>query len=366
MGQKPKKNQIFYNLPSTNSGNIKKTEKMALKSALDIVNKIDYISPKFSDKIENMIKKAIKYRDSRAILESVEDALSETGIPHDLQFQLGLLPQTPEAPRPSSVLVHILDPESYEKNIGENQKGMAFYSRKIHPIRSNNLYFTTPAIFLKGYDPTTLVHEVTHLYDEDLQKKIARIKNDVEYQLNKNELLADFNAIISAIYFNNNLTYPVFFSQHMQKVTDLQFLKSNYFSNIILWSLIKESIEKNGFYETIKMKEQIIKEAEKYFCDHIANLFADVYFKNSSGLKFKDAIKSLNFIIRQIIFSFNISLENKERIIKSFLRLAKNPSRDWMSKKIKDEVYNFYGERFLKDIEKRKKQNDYENNYAGD
>lgn len=355
-GQKPPKNRFSHSFSSPNSGNTKKVKKTALKSVLDIINQIDHKSPKMADQIDKMIKKSsgIKIDHLGTTVQKIDEALSATGLPHDLQYQLGLGPKTEKIQRPN-VPVYTVRPKAYEENIGGNQGGQfVFTGDDPKLVRKKDLgSFLTPAIFLRGSHSPSLIHESTHLYDPDITLLRSLNINQLEYQLNKHELLANFNTITSAIYFNNNLTYPVFMSQYIRKVPDMKTLKSANNSTIILWSLIKDSIEKNGLHKTIDMKNEIIEETQKYVCDNIANLFADVYFKNAKSFKFKDKIKSLKFIIKNVIISMKISPENKKRIINSFFKLSKEPSREWMPEKVKDEIYNFYGERYLRDQEEK-------------
>lgn len=355
-GQKPPKNRLSSYSSSPNSGGQKKVKKTALKSVLDIMNHVDLQSPKTADKIDKMIRESygVKIDQLGTTINTLNEELSLSGLPHDLIRQLGLSPTEKEKNRsiPRSVPVYRVKPEVYDKNIGEGEGGKAFISsdpKNDYGFTKGDLgHFVSPVIFLKGYNPSALVHEATHITDLDLDPKLIEFKTEFEYQLSEYELSANFNQIIAAIYNNNNITYPLYFSQNVGNVLDLQTVKRANSSSLILWGLIKESIEKNGFKETINNKKEIIKKTKKYLIEKIMNIFFDAYYLTSKHLGFSKGIKNIYLIFKDMILSSTLSKEDKTEIIKQIIKKMIKPDREWMPEKVEDEIYNFYGDRFLR------------------
>lgn len=299
---------------------------------------------------------------------SIIDELSRTGLPHDLQQQMGLVPPKSDFEKKNykplkEVKTYVL-PFSIFNDVNPlpeipGGQWRALTSTPLEP----NVYYTlegkpgedvdpvlaeSPFILFKDKKTTIdLIHEATHILDLNLR---SGTKSLLDYVLKYNELLACFNEIISAIYFNNNISYPLFmnlrdYSQN-QKFSRLDNLKA-YINYPILWNNIKENIKKYGFTETLKRKNIIInKSRDEIFKKYIIYLLE---YKKIKKDDYKNIIKYIKKTILDILESKNLSNKEKIKIIFNTINSLKNRGDSWLPKEIEDEIYNFYGNRFLKE-----------------
>jgi len=348
-GQKPTKNRLLSHFSTQTSGSTKKVEKTALKSVLSIVNYIDLQSPKTADKIDKMIKESYKKYPEGTEQRALSEELSLTGIPKDMLEQLNLsnIP---------NINVYNLPEEQFsifvrENNIPESIAAVflrrPFFSHPDKRINIGEIYIKLPAIILKGSMPFSFVHEATHWSDLHDAPFILPPRSPLEYTLDDNELSAYFNGIIYFLYAKNNAKFHMFIINLLgQEMPSLETIRTKINPALIfLWDYVKESFHKNGLQKTIKMKKEIIEKVKEKIIEAYVQFFIYAQLKNRNISP--NNIEQLQNKLESMLGS--LPDEIKTKIRNSFYDFAKNKKiKDWMPKRTREELYNFYGERFLR------------------
>jgi hypothetical protein len=298
-----------------------------------------------------MKKKSYKKKSKGTEQRTLSEELSLTGMPPDMIEQLGLKEK-------KDINVYRIPQEKFlqtmkDFSISDQPLAVTLFNKPKN-FKQNLLdtNIETPSIILRDYIPAVLIHEATHWHDLKGEKpSLNQISTSIlEYCLNDLELSAYFNEIIYFLYSKNNATYPIFRLYTMKNIENLEDFKNlNFIPGFFLWGIIKNSVEKNGFYRTIKMKKEIIEKAKEQILDSIIPHILDVYLKTNK-LSVFDIDYIQDFLISILSSSMNLTPEILEKIKEKFYYYIEHPTRDWLDKLTQDEIYNFYGDRFSKDF----------------
>lgn len=200
---------------------------------------------------------------------------------------------------------------------------------------------------IKNYSPFSIIHEATHLSDLEKKPIQQKIKSILDYSLNDLELSAFFNEIIYYLYSKNKSSFPEFMV-FLYGNKNLEEIKKIFTPPLFLWGFIKDSFKKNGLQKTIDMKKEIIKKSKEKIINSLIPHIADIYIQSTK--KTDNNFNLIFDLLTQVLSESSLSIDTIDKIDKKFREFIKSPSRDWVPQPTKDEIYNFYGERFSKDF----------------